>query len=136
MPPDELVVLSKLRIHNAKELLDTSQALIDFGDYKSAANRSYYAVFSAMRACLALLRLDHKKHSGVITDFRLHFIKTGKLRVELSDYISELFDIRTQSDYNDFYIVSKDSVVTQLANALVFVREVERLLEDMWDAVI
>ena len=91
MPPEELIELSKLRLENAKKLLATSQALIDIEDYKSSANRSYYACFNAMRACLAINRIDHKRHSGVMSDFRLHYIKSGKLKPELSDIITSYF---------------------------------------------
>ena len=130
MQLDAMAELSKLRLENACTLLESSQLLVESGDYKSAANRSYYAAFSAMRACLALLGIDHKKHSGVISDFRLHFIKTGKLKTELSDIISELFDVRTQSDYNDFYIISKSEVSKQHANASIFVHEIEAFLSE------
>lgn len=129
---DDIMELSKLRLEKAKNLLESSQILIDIGDYKSSANRSYYAVFNAMRACLVYQRIDHKKHSGVISDFRLYYIKTGKLRTELSDIISELFDVRTQSDYNDFYTISKNEVLTQLSNARLFIQEVESLLINIW----
>ena len=128
MPHEGSVELSKIRLENACLLLDSSRTLIESGDYKSAANRSYYAVFAAMRSCLALLGIDHKKHSGVISDFRLHFIKTGKLRTELSDVVTELFDVRNQSDYNDFYVISMQEVSQQLENAEMFVREVEGLI--------
>ena len=129
MPHDGLVELSKIRLENANMLLDSSRTLIETGDYKSAANRSYYAVFAAMRSCLALLGIDHKKHSGVITDFRLHFVKTEKMTTELSEIITKLFYIRTQSDYNDFYVISKDEISKQLENAELFVREVEKFIE-------
>jgi len=76
MLPEELIELSKMRLESAKKLLETSQTLIDNDDYKSSANRSYYAVFNAMRACLALHCIDYKRHSGVMSDFRLYFIKT------------------------------------------------------------
>ena len=129
MPHDGSVELSRIRLENANMLLDSSRTLIEAGDYKSAANRSYYAVFAAMRSCLALLGIDHKKHSGVITDFRLHFVKTGKLSTELSEIVTKLFYIRTQSDYNDFYVISKDEISKQLENAELFVREVEKFIE-------
>ena len=129
MPPEQLIELSKLRFENAKKLLVTSQTLIDANDYKSSANRSYYAIFNAMRACLALNSIDHRRHSGVISDFRLHYIKTGKLDVKLSDIITELFEMRNQSDYNDFYVVSKADVVAQLENAKFFIDKVALLLE-------
>ena len=130
MQLDAMIDLSKLRLENAHKLLESSRLLIESGDYKSAANRSYYAAFAAMRACLALLGKDHKKHSGVISDFRLHFIKTRKLRTELSDIVSELFDVRTQSDYNDFYVISKNEIIKQLENAEVLVFEIEAFLKD------
>jgi uncharacterized protein (UPF0332 family) len=128
MSHDEFVEIMRLRVENAKRLLESSQALIDIGDYKSSANRSYYAVFSAMRASLALLKIDSKKHSGVISAFRQHFIKSGKLPPELSDTITELFIIRNESDYNDFYVIAKEDVSAQLKNARQFVFEVEALL--------
>jgi hypothetical protein len=132
MLPKELIELSKVRFDNTKKLLETSQTLINTGDYKSSANRSYYAVFNAMRACLALLKIDHKRHSGVMSDFRLHYIKNGKLKPELSDYMTALFDVRNNCDYNDFYVISKDDVATQLSRAEVFVKEVEVLLSKLW----
>jgi len=128
MPHEESAELSKIRLENAMMLLDSSRTLIEAGDYKSAANRSYYAVFAAMRSCLALLGIDHKKHRGVISDFRKHFIKTGMLKTELSDIITELFDVRTESDYNDFFVISKSDVLVQLENAEMFVREVKNCI--------
>jgi len=132
MLPDELLELSKMRLENAKKLLVSSQTLIDAQDYKSSANRSYYAVFNAMRACLALLSIDYKRHSGVMSDFRLHYIKTKKFKTELSDIITALFEVRNQSDYNDFYVISKDEIEKQLANAIRFVEEIELFLEGVW----
>jgi len=129
---DELLELSKLRLDNAKSLLLTAKNLIDFGDYKSSANRSYYAIFNAMRAELALLGIDHKKHSGVTADFRLNFIKTSIFDVKLSDIITGLVDVRSQSDYNDFYLISKDEVVAQLENAKLFVETIEKHLNEQY----
>jgi len=61
----------------------------------------------------------------------MHFIKTEKLRNELSDIIAELFEVRTQSDYNDYYVISKNEVLKQLDNAEIFIREVMVFLERM-----
>jgi len=128
MQHDHLAALSKVRLENAQQLLITAQLLMDAGDYKSCANRSYYAIFNAMRACLALHEIDYKRHSGVISDFRVLYIKTNKLPIEFSDMISSLFEMRNKSDYNDFYVVSKDAVALQLANAKIFVQGVAALL--------
>ena len=42
-------------------------------------HRSYYAIFHAMRAVLALDGIDMKRHSGVMSEFRRLYIKTGIL---------------------------------------------------------
>ncbi len=67
---ENVINLSRHRLTVAKERLQSADALVQIGDYKTAANRSYYAAFSAMRAVLALDGLDFKHHSGVIAEFR------------------------------------------------------------------
>ena len=128
MPPDGEISLAWHRLDNAKTLLNTARLLLDSSDCKSVANRSYYAIFNAMRACLATLGKDYKKHSSVISDFRLNFLKPDKIDKTLSDIITALFYVRTQSDYNDHYIISKEEVIKQLENAELFVKKVENFL--------
>ncbi len=52
--------LSNARYLHAKECLDAAKRLIEVGNYRSAANRSYYAVFHAMRAVLAFDGIDYE----------------------------------------------------------------------------
>lgn len=42
--------LSKYRFERAKEMLDASKENLEIGQYRTSLNRSYYAVFHAMRA--------------------------------------------------------------------------------------
>jgi len=65
MPLDGEIELAWHRLDNAKTLLNTARLLLDSSDYKSVANRSYYAIFNAMRACLATLGKDNKKHKQI-----------------------------------------------------------------------
>ena len=53
-----------------------------------------------MRAVLALDGVDMKHHSGIISEFRKRYIKTGVFDASLSGLISELSDVREGSDYN------------------------------------
>lgn len=128
MLSDERITLSRVRLDAAKEKIRFAGEIIKIGDYKTVANRSYYAVFSAMRAVLALDGFDSKKHSGVIAQFRKEYLKTDVLPRELSVFIDELVEIRQGSDYDDFYIVTKAEVEEQLKNAVIFVNEVEKYL--------
>ena len=129
MRADGIQALSEARLAHAEECLDTAKKVIAIGDYKCAANRSFYAVFHAMRAVLAYDRFDSKKHSGVIAEFRRLYVKTGVFNIETSDIVSNLFDIRTNSDYDDFFIVSKEDVEEQVANAEKFVVEIKQYLD-------
>ena len=122
------VDLALYRMEMAEEALEDAQDAISRERFRNAANRSYYAIFNAMRALLNLEGKDFKRHSGVIAEFRRSFIKSGILPVKFSDMIGDAFDIRNASDYENFYVVSKQEVVQQTENAAVFVDAVKRCL--------
>lgn len=63
---DELV---KYRLDSASERLKSSKVLLEAGQYKDSIGRSYYAIFTAVRAVLATDKVDFSKHSGVIAYF-------------------------------------------------------------------
>lgn len=129
MPFEEKITLSKTRLELAKERIAYADEIMKLGDYKTVANRSYYAVFSAMRAVLALNGFDSKKHSGIIAEFRKNYLKTELLPKELSPMIDGLVEARQGSDYDDFYIISKEEVEEQLENSKKFISEVEKFLK-------
>lgn len=103
----------------------------DFNEKRrGAANRSYYCVFHCIRSILALEGQDFKKHSGLIAYFRKKYIKTGKLDISLFDIISDLFQIRTESDYDDYYVISHAEVQEQIQNASYFLEQTQNFLMD------
>lgn len=50
------------------------------------------------------------------------------LSKELSAIIDGLVEVRQGSDYDDFYLISKNEVKEQLKNAEKFVNEIEQYL--------
>ena len=114
---------------HAEECLQAAQLLLDAENYKSAANRSYYAIFHAMRSVLAFDGIDMKHHSGIISEFRRLYIKTGIFSTQLSSIISILFSIRQDSDYDDFFVISKAEVLEQIVNAKTFLYEIKKYLD-------
>lgn len=129
MQYEELKSLSQVRYEHAEECLDAAKSLLSSDNYKSAANRSYYAIFHAMRAVLAFDGIDMKHHSGIISEFRRLYIKTGVFETKLSEIISVLFDIRTDSDYDDFFVLSKEEVIEQIQNAEYFLATIFQYLQ-------
>ncbi len=121
--------LSQYRMEQAKRCIRSARVLADDEDYKGAANRSYYAIFHCMRSVLALEGKDFSKHSGVSAYFRKEYIKTGIFDIGLSDIIKEAFDVRSDSDYDDYYLISKEEVLEQIANAELFYQKVSEYLK-------
>lgn len=99
------------------------------GQYRTALNRSYYAIFHAMRAANILEGYDSSKHSGVIAFFNKTFLKENRMERSLSQIIKDSSYLREKSDYDDFYIASKTEAELQLKNALSFVDAVESYLK-------
>ena len=122
---EQLRALSNIRLEHADECISAAKSLLESENYKSAANRAYYTVFHAMRAVLAFDKIDMKHHSGIIAEFRRLYIKTGIFDAELSKIISVLSDSRTDSDYDDFFIVSKEEVAEQIKNAELFLEKIK-----------
>lgn len=127
---NQITDLSRHRLSQAKQCIESARILSEAGDYRGAANRSYYCIFHSMRSVLALEQKDFSKHSGVIAYFRKEFIKTGIFNVILSDIITEAFDTRSDCDYDDYYVISRKEVEQQIANAEIFYTEVQKYLSN------
>ncbi|MCH4166912.1 MAG: HEPN domain-containing protein [Megasphaera sp.] len=118
--PDNRKTLMQYRLDNAQEKIRAAALLYEQGSYKDSINRSYYAMFAAMRAILALDGVDFSKHAGVISYFQREYIKTGIFDKKYSKFISTAFQIRNNCDYADFFIVNKDDAKEQLDHAKEF----------------
>lgn len=124
-----LLDLSAYRLEKAADDLDTADLMFKNNKLSQSINRSYYSMFHAVRALLALAILDSKKHSGVISFFNTHYIKPGKIEPEYSKMLSNAFDIRNDSDYDDFYIAPREDALIQLENAKKFLKRIREYIE-------
>jgi uncharacterized protein (UPF0332 family) len=129
---NELIEISRYRFDCANEDLTASRIALEHNMYKNAVNRSYYAIFHAIRAVNALEGFDSKKHSGVIAFFNQHFVKTGIFDIDCSKIIDNAFRIRNNADYEDFFIVSIDDAKEQIENAERFLKDTEKYLKKNW----
>ena len=111
---------ARYRLEKAKEEYEAAVVLYDTGHYRAANNRAYYSIFHAMRAVLAFDGYDSKKHSGIISEFRRTYIKSGAFSEDLSDIIGSASEIRNASDYDDMFIASKSETKVQIDNAEKF----------------
>ncbi len=120
--------LSAYRYTKALEDLTASEVMLKESLYKISINRSYYAIFHAMRAITALAGYDSSKHSGIIAFFNQNHVKTGDFDKDSSKIVKMASFLREKSDYEDFYIASKQEAEKQLEDAKIFLSKVNEYL--------
>lgn len=122
------VNLAKYRMDKAKEILIEAEDALKQKHFGMSVNRSYYAMFTSARALLALKELDSSKHSGVISLFNQHLVKTGIFPERISKFLPKAKDMREDADYGDFVKITEEDAKNQIDNAEKFVEEAERTL--------
>ena len=125
----EIKELATYRLNRAFETLEVAKTLLVNGKYKDANNRSYYAVFYGIKAVYALEGRDFKKHKTLLTSFNKEYVSTQIFPREFGKRISALALIREQSDYNDFYIASKQESQQQVDTAEALLAEIKQYLQ-------
>ena len=125
-----IIDLAKYRFEKAKGSLRIAESLLNEGEYSVSLNRSYYAVFHAVRAVNALDGFDSSKHSGVIGHFNREHVKTGDFDKDTSKVIRHAMDLREQADYEDFYLASRQDAEEILEKTKEFLLKVEEFLKD------
>ena len=123
--------LAIYRMQKAKEILIEARDNLNQKHYGLSVNRSYYAMFAAARAILALKEVDSSKHSGVIALFNQHIVKAQLFPKETSKFLSKAKDIREDADYGDFVEITEEDAQTQIKRAIRFVEDAEKTIQDM-----
>lgn len=118
------------RIQTAKDNLKSARILLEAGEYKSANNRAYYAIFHAVNAIHALNGNAFKRHKDVIGHFNKKYVKTEIFPRDMGRKIGEAEEIRHASDYDDFYIASREESKRLVAVADEFIQMVEKYCEN------
>ena len=88
----------------AQRALASAHTLLADGDNDGACNRAYYAMFDAARAALIASNAPvppevAKTHSGLISAFSLHLVKSERFPVELGRSFNKVEDLRLVADY-------------------------------------
>lgn len=131
MIPREVLELSRYRLSKAQTILHSAHILFDNEDYAGSVNRSYYSVFTAARALLALKGLDSKKHSGVIALFNQHYVMTGIINKEAGKILRTAKGLREDSDYADFVEISREVAASELKKAEELLKEIEAKIAEL-----
>lgn len=126
---DEIKALAQHRLSRAREAFAEGEHLLAKGALMGAVNRFYYGAFYAARALLATRQVDSSRHSGVISLFQKHFVKTGLVDVNRAKALSRSFEKRQKSDYGDFATVTGEEAQAIREEVHAFVEECARALD-------
>ncbi len=129
-PPKETIGTKKdlvlYRLQTARSDLKSAGILLEAGEYRGANNRAYYAIFHAINAIHAVGGKAYKRHKDAIGSFNKDYVKTGIFPREIGRKIAEAEEIRHVSDYDDFYIASREESQRQVAVAEKFLQMAEQ----------
>jgi len=128
MDENSITAILTQRLDAAKEDLKAARVLLREHIPKSSINRSYYAIFHAVRAAVAVKGFDSSKHSGIIAFFNAEFVKTGIFEKQVSKIIDSAFRMREKSDYLDFFVASEDEARELIDKAEYVIETVEAWL--------
>lgn len=117
--------LALYRLQTARSDLRSARILLAAEEYKGVNNWAYYAIFHAINAIHALSGKAYKRHKDAIGNFNKDYVKTEIFPREIGRRIGEAEEIRHASDYDDFYIASREESERQVAVADEFIRLVE-----------
>ncbi len=106
--------VARYKFEQAKDDLETAKILLEAGKYKAANNRAYYSCFHAIDAVLAKEPIAFKKHKDTLSYFNKNYVHTEIFPRNIGRKISRLEIIRHKSDYDTFYIASRDDAAEQI----------------------
>lgn len=126
---EEIEKLARHRMSRAREAFGEGECLLAQCAPIGAVNRFYYCAFYAARSLLATRGVDSARHSGVISLFQEHFVRTGMLPLDVAKALPRAFEKRQKSDYGDFATVSLDEARRVADEVRVFFDECRTVLD-------
>ena len=109
--------VAKYKFEQAEDDLEAAKLLLEAGKYKAAKNRALFSCFPAIDAVLAKEPVAFKKHKDTHSYFNKNYVHTEIFPRDIGRKISRLEIIRHKSDYDTFYIASKEDAVEQVSVA-------------------
>ena len=80
-------------------------------------------------ALLLTKDLSSARHTGIRALFNEHFVRPGKVSVELGRFFSRIYDFRQKGDYADFVQFEEVKIKEWLILAERFINELDQVIE-------
>ena len=121
------------RIETSKSDIKAAEILLSAREFRGANNRAYYGIYHAISAIHALDGNAYKRHKDALANFNKNYVKTEIFPRKLGKRIVEAEEIRHASDYDDFYLATKEETEEQIQTAKELVKLVEEYVRQRWN---
>lgn len=119
------------RLERAKEEYETANLLFRENKLLAANNRAYYSIFYAIRAILAMEKIDFKRHKDVLAYFNKNYVKTEIFPRQMGRRIIMVSKVREDSDYDEKYEPSSEATYLQIETCKELIELVEKYLDNL-----
>ena len=118
------------RLEIAKSDIKSAKILLKADEFRGANNRAYYGIYHAISAIHALDGNAYRRHKDALANFNKKYIKEEIFPRTLVRKIAEAEEIRHASDYDDFYIATREEADEQIATAIELVEKIEEYIKE------
>ena len=73
--------------------------------------------------------MNSRRHSGMLTQLGLHFIKTGIIEDRLGAFLTRMEQLREKGDYNCIFDVTKDELLSFVDPAQELIAKIKQLVQ-------
>jgi uncharacterized protein (UPF0332 family) len=115
----------------ARSSLTAAKKMLEDSFFSEAISRSYYAMLYAAKALLLLEGIDVSKHPAVAAAFGKKYVKTGKIDPRYHRMLLEGFEWRQKSDYDVYWLATRERAEKCQQDAEAFVTQAEKSLQTM-----
>lgn len=121
------------RLERAKEECETAELLYRENKLLASNNRAYYSIFYAIRAVLAIDRIDFKRHKDVLAYFNQNYVKKEIFPRQIGRKIVLASKVREDSDYDEEYEPNSETTFSQIQTAKELIELVKNYLNELQD---
>lgn len=126
----EKIELVKQYLQMANERLVSAEALLKISNLSDSISRSYYAFLDAATAALVSINIAPRSHSGAITLFGKHFVKTRAVPEKFGRCFNKIEKSRLEADYRHLRKFTNAEAKEALEEAREFVKAIEKILKN------
>lgn len=113
----------------AWRFIEQADEMCEMCHWDLAANRFYYACFHAVQGLFIQEGVSGHTHSGCVTQFCLHFVKSGRIDSRYGSFLARMMQLRQKADYNCAYEITEEEVKDIVSLSHDFVGKIANMLD-------